>query len=110
MSRGGSDNTSWTVDSLSTEITARFTITPLYSNMMVTSARNPFLLLNNTAMLEYLGTMCGVDLKANNLSTKIEIAKSLLGNYFTDIPTSTARGITDLKIINEIRNFTQIIG
>ena len=66
--------------------------------------------MKNDGLIDYLGNMCGFDLKANNLSTKIEIAKSLLGNYFTDIPTSTARGITDLKIINEIRNFTQIIG
>lgn len=106
--RGGSDGTSWTVDGLPTDVTARFTITPLYSNMMVTSAKNPFLALQNTALLEYLGTMVGLDLKANNLAVKSQIAKNLLANKISDIPTNLARGITDTKIMNEIRKFTSI--
>lgn len=108
FSRGGSDNTSWTVDGLPTEIIASFSITPLYSNMMVTSARNPFLFMQNTALLEYLGTMCGLDLKANNLEVKVSLAKQLLGNYVSDIPTNLARGIVDAKLIQEIRKYTQI--
>lgn len=108
FSRGGSDGTCWTVDGLPTEVIATFNITPLYSNMMVTSARNPFLYIGNTAMLEYLGTMVGLDLKANNLTKKSEIARSLLKNYIFDIPTNAARGIVDTKIMNEIRKFTSI--
>lgn len=108
FSRGGSDGTCWTVDGLPTEVIASFNITPLYSNMMVTSARNPFLYIGNTAMLEYLGTMCGLDLKANNLTKKSEIARNLLLNYVFDIPTNAARGIVDTKIMNEIRKFTSI--
>lgn len=107
--RGGSDNTSWTVDGLATEITARFTITPLYSNMMVTSARNPLLFMHNTALMEYLGTMCGLDLKANNLDVKVKIAKNLIYNKVFDTPTVLARGITDSWLVNDIKKFTQII-
>lgn len=106
--RGGSDGTSWTVDTLPTEVTARFTITPLYSNMMVTSAKNPFLALQNTALMEYLGTMVGLDLKANNLSVKSEVATNIIKNRVSDIPTNLARGIVDTKIMNEIRKFTSI--
>lgn len=109
FTRGGSENTSWTVDGLPTEVVARFTVTPLYTNMMVTSAKNPFLAMQNTALMEYLGTMCGLDLKANNLSRKVEIAKSLLSNRVHDIPTNVARGITDTKLVNEIRKFTSIV-
>lgn len=109
FSRGGSDNTSWTVDGLPTEITASFSVTPLYSNMMVTSSRNPFLFMQNTALLEYLGTMCGLDLKANNLEVKVQLAKQLLSNYVSDTPTNLARGIVDSKLIQEIRKYTQII-
>ena len=108
FSRGGSDGTCWTVDGLPTEVIATFNITPLYSNMMVTSAKNPFLFLGNTALMEYLGTMVGLDLKANNLSAKSLIAKSLLKNKVFDIPTNLARGIVDTKIMNEIRKFTSI--
>lgn len=109
LSRGGSDNTSWTVDGLATEITARFTITPLYSNMMVTSSRNPFLFLQNSSLLEYLGTMCGLDLKQNNLDAKIKLAKKVIGNYVFDTPTVLARAISDSWFVNEGRKFTQII-
>jgi hypothetical protein len=108
FTRGGADDTSWTVDGLPTEATARFTITPLYTNMMVTSAKNPFLAMQNTSLMEYLGTMVGLDLKANNLNRKVEIAKDLLANKVHDIPTSFARGFTDTKLVNEIRNFISI--
>lgn len=109
LTRGGNDDSSWTVDGLPTEINASFEITPLYSNLMVTSARNPFMFLQNTSLLEYLGNMCGVDLKANNIHVKIDLAKKLLSNYFTDIPTTIARGFTDSKFVNEIKKWAQII-
>ena len=108
LTRGGSDNTSWTVDGLPTEITASFTITPLYSNMMVTSGKNPFMFMNNTALMEYLGTMCGTDLKSNNLNVKVQIAKNLLENRVYDIPTDIQRGLTDSKIMNGVRDFMSI--
>lgn len=107
--RGGADDASWTVDGLSTTIVARFQIVPLYSNLMVTSSQNPFLFLNNTSLMEYLGTMCGLDLKANNLSVKIKVAKNLIANAWTEDLTVLARGISDLKLVNEVRQFTQII-
>lgn len=109
LSRGGNDDSSWTVDGLPTEITASFEITPLYSNLMVSSVRNPWTYLQNTSLMEYLGNMCGVDLKANNIHVKIDLAMNLLYNSFADIPTNVARGISDLKIVNEIKKFTQII-
>jgi len=109
LKRGGSDDIRWTVDSLPTEINASFTVTPLYTNMMVTSSTNPFLAMNNTALMEYLGTMCGLDLKANNFNVKVNIAKQLIGNKVSDIPTNLARGIVDSKLLNEIRKWTQII-
>lgn len=109
FTRGGSDNTCWTADGLPTEIEATFNVTPLYSSLMVTSAANPLLFLQNTSLMEYLGTMCGLDLKMNNLSTKVSIAKQVIKNKVTSMPTNLARGIVDTKIMNGIRNFTQII-
>lgn len=111
LSRGGGDNTSWTVDGLPTEITARFTITPLYSNLMVSDgSKNPFNFLQNSALMEYLGTMCGIDLHMNNLDRKVEIALNLIKNWWFDPATNYARGLVDSKIANEIRNFTSLLG
>lgn len=106
--KGGSDNVSYSIDGLPTEITARFQITPLYSNLMVTSSKNPFLFMQNNSLMEYLGVMTGIDLKANNFPVKYQLAVNALSNKVSDIPTNIGRGIYDSKIVNEIRKFTTI--
>lgn len=103
--RGGSDDTSWTEDGLPTEINASFNITPLYSNMMVTSAKNPFLFFNNTSLIEYLGTMVGLDLKLNNFNAKVQLINDLISGAVQDIPTNLARGFMDSKFMNNLRRF-----
>ena len=110
LARGGTDNTSWSVDGLPTEITVRFTVTPLYTNLMVSDAvRHPFYFLQNSSLIEYLGVMAGLDLHMNNFNTKVTVAKNLLKNAVTSIPTQVARGIQDTKIANEVRKFISIL-
>lgn len=110
FTRGGSDNTQWTVDGFPTEVTVRFTITPLYSNMMVTSSRNPFLFLSNTSLIEYLANLSGLDIKANNFKAKVEHAKMALGNYVADTPTQLARGLVDTFLVRKARGFLKLGG
>lgn len=107
ITKGGPDNTSWTVHGIPTEYEVTFDITPLYSQLMVSSTAKPFLALQNTALVEYLGTLCGVDLKMNNLNAKIDIAKSAIQNKFTDIPANEFRGITD-SLSNALSKIFQI--
>lgn len=109
FNRGGSDGTSWTNDGIPTEITARFTVTPLYTNMMVTSSRNPFLAFQNTALMEYLGNMCGIDMKMNILDRKVQLAKNLLNNYVWDTPTQFARGFSETKLARAARDFVNLV-
>lgn len=109
LTRGGSDNTSWTTDNLPTEITARFTVTPLYSNLMVTSSKNPYLALCNSALMEYLGNMVGLDLTVNGFNRQIELAKMLLYNKVHDIPTNVAR-VSGQNIGRGLRKFTSALG
>lgn len=106
VERGGSDDTSWTIDGLATEWDVSFTVQPLYNSLMTSSTKTPFLFMNNGGIIEYLGNLCGIDLKANNLSRKIEIGKMLIANRFTDIPTNMARGVTE-KFVNHIYQFFQ---
>lgn len=106
VERGGSDDTSWTIDGLATEWDVSFTIQPLYNSLMTSSTKTPFLFMNNGGILEYIGNLCGVDLKANNLARKIEIAKMLILNRFTDSPTNMARGVTE-KFTNHVYKFFQ---
>lgn len=109
LTRGGSDNTSWTTDNLPTEVTARFTVTPLYSNLMVTSSKNPYLALCNSALMEYLGNMVGLDLTVNGFNRQIELAKMLLYNKVHDIPTNVAR-VSGQNIGRGLRKFTSALG
>lgn len=86
IDRGGQENTSWTVDGLSTEIEVTFDIVPLYSSLMGGNGKNPFQFMMNTSLLEYLGNLCGLDLKVNNIALKQDLFNALLANRFTDIP------------------------
>lgn len=95
LKRGGSDDTGWSVHGMATEWEASFDIIPLYSQLMVSSTANPFLYLQNTSLIEYLATICGCDLKANNLSVKLDIAKTMINNQFSDRPTELWRGLAE---------------
>lgn len=94
--RGGDSESSWTEKGLATEVEATFTITPLYAALMGGSARNPFLFMSNTALIEYLGNMCGLDLKVDQIELKTALISNLLAdNFIPDIPNSLARGTAD---------------
>lgn len=73
ITRGGSDDTSWTQEGLSTEWNVQFSISPLYEELTLTSTDHPFLFMKNEGLLDYIGNLCGIDLKANNLEVKKEL-------------------------------------
>ena len=108
IKRGGNDDMNWSTDGLPTEIEVTFDVTPLYSKLMLSSASHPFLFLQNTSMMEYLGVMCGVDLKANNFKVKQKLARTAIINKFTDIPINLPRGIVDSKLMANISSFLKI--
>lgn len=106
LQRGGQDDTSWTEDGLATEWTVQFSVVPLYSELMVTSSDNPLLFMQNDGLLEYLGNLCGVDLKANNLGVKAELAVDMMLSRLRDIPTNFGR-TTGEWAANKIRTLFQ---
>ena len=93
--RGGNDNTSWSSQGLSTEWTVNFEITPLYSQLTMPSTDHPFLFMKNDGLIDYLGNLCGFDLKANNLDVKIKLLTSFIQNRFTGIPNDIQRWCSD---------------
>ena len=46
-------------------------------------------------MIDYLGNLCGFDLKANNLDVKIKLLTSFIQNKFTGIPNDIQRWCSD---------------
>lgn len=93
IERGGPDNTAWSVDGIATEIDVTFDIVPLHSSMMSPSSTDPLLFMSNTPLIQYLGNLCGLDLKSNLLATKEELFKQMLTNAFTDVPAQTGRQV-----------------
>lgn len=83
------------VDGVPTSYEVTFDITPLYNQMMSSSTNHPWMAVNNTSLIEYLGNMCGVDMKLNSLESKIKMALNMAHNKTLDIPTTVGRRATE---------------
>lgn len=107
IKRGGDNDTAWTVDGLSTIWECSFSIVPMYNKMMIPSAQHPFMAFGNSALLEYLGVMCGINLNVNNIDTKIALAKNLLIGAMSDRSVNLGRKAIDYAIQNS--SFTKFL-
>lgn len=105
ITRGGMDNTSWTINSLPTEWEVSFDIVPLVDELMMTGTDHPVLFAKNNNLLSYLGNMCGFDLIANNMDTKIEITKAFITNKFKGYPRSIENRLVD-RLYSRMANLT----
>lgn len=78
----------WTVDGMCSEIDVRLEITDLYSDIALTPANDPIMFLNNSSLVEYLATTCGLDMIEPQLQTKIEMLWNGSVNMAKDLPTT----------------------
>lgn len=101
VTRGGNDNTSWSNSGLATEWSVNFEITPLYSQLTLPSTDHPLLFMRNDGLVDYLGNMCGFDLKDTNLDVKANLLTAFVQNKFTGIPNDIQRWISD-KVSNPL--------
>ena len=74
-------DSSWSVNGLPTHVKVSMNIKDLYSKLMMTPAHKPSLFFANQGMIDYLGSLCGLDLTVPNMTTKLETVKALLGEY-----------------------------
>ena len=63
--------------------------------MTMPSTDHPLLFIKNDGLIDYLGNLCGFDLKANNLNVKAKLLTSFIKNKFTDIPNDIQRWVSD---------------
>lgn len=84
VQRGGSDDTSWTLEGLATDWVVSFSVVPLLSQLMVTSTENPFMFMKNDGLIDYLGNLCSFDLKANNATEKMNLFMNFAENKVAD--------------------------
>lgn len=109
LNRGGDDMTAWTIDGLSTAWNVTITITPLYSQLMLTNSDHPLLFMRNEGLIEYLGNLCGADLKSSNVREKVDLFTAFCLNRVRDIPRSFARKMGD-TLATKLRRFATLVG
>ena len=95
IARGGQDDASWSANGIATDIEVSLSVTPLHSELMISSTRHPFLFLQNYGMQEYLGTICGVNMKGDTVSQQLKLIGAIFGNWFLDLIPNVLRGIQD---------------
>lgn len=81
-------STSLNSSGLPNEVDVTLNITDLYSDLMMTPSSSPIQFANNTSLIEYLATNCGLDLTAPNFKTKWDNIMNSTVNAVTDIPRS----------------------
>ena len=91
----------WNVDGLSTEVTVTLSIADLYSDMALTPANDPLMFVNNSSLVEFLATTCGLDLVDPQLSTKVSNLWNNSTAFAKSIPKTAMGKVTE--------NFDRII-
>lgn len=101
---GGADDNAWTDDGQPTEIEVSFSVTPLYSKLIMSSYDHVGTwFLRNTGMIEYILTNCGVDLRISQLDMKTKIGSALFTGKVASIPNGIMEHILDNELVNSIR-------
>lgn len=85
--------------------TVTLSITDLYPDMAMTPANHPLMFVNNTSLIDYLATQCGLNLLENKFSTKVQLFLENFKNMPSDIIDSEV-GKVGQKIDDLLYSFT----
>lgn len=106
ISRAGD---SWSAEGLPSEVDVTLSITDLYAALTMSSTANPSLFVNNSSLIEYLATNCGLSLIGPSIKTKLNLVLSSYKNSITDIPSNISAAASEY-IDNELIKFTSLMG
>ena len=88
-------NSAYSVDGLPTEVDVTVTIADLYSDLSMSPQNAPLLFVNNSSLIEYLATTCGLSLVTPNIEARFNMIVNAVTNAFMDIPSTVISGITE---------------
>lgn len=88
-------NGAFSVDGLPTEIDVTVSIKDLYSDLSMSPQSSPILFVNNSSLIEYLATTCGLSLITPNIEQRLEMIVNAVTNAFFDIDDNIMSGITE---------------
>lgn len=96
---------SWNVRGLPTQAKVTLTIKDLYSQLMMSPSNKPFLFLSNQGLIDYLGSMCGLELTQPNIVLKIQVVRALLYSKVRDMLPNTSRKLKE-SFLNVVKGFS----
>ena len=89
------DTETLSVDGLPMSVDVTLNIRDLYSDLSISPANKPRLFINNSSLIEYLATTCGMSLTKPNLETKYKMILDTMISSFTDIPSNVKSSIDE---------------
>ena len=81
------DKGKWTLDGLPTEVDISITLKDLYKILTITSDDKISDLLANTALLDYIANMCGINVSKPDLERAIDLMYLTIKNHVADVIT-----------------------
>ena len=87
ITRGGSDNSAWSVEGLPTEVTVSLSIEDLYNSLSMSNfatKNNIYNFLYNTALFDYIGNQCGISMRTTDWDKRLKLVQTLISNWPSD--------------------------
>lgn len=97
----------WTIEGLPNEVDVTLQITDLYSDLTMSPQNEPSLFLNNSSLIEYLATTCGLSIISPQLSKKWDLYVNAYSGAVRDIYPNVKHDITE-KIGNFFQEMTAL--
>lgn len=88
-------NNAYSVDGLPTEVDVEVSIVDLYSDLSMSPQSSPMLFANNSSLVEYLATTCGLSLITPNIKKRIDMLTNSIKNAIFDVDTNIISGISE---------------
>ena len=87
ITKGGSSGEAWSVDGLPTEVTCNISISDLYNSLSMSNVhttKNIWNFLYNTPLIDYVGGLCGLNMRASEWEKKLAMITALGENLGGD--------------------------
>ena len=88
ITKGGQSGDCWNIDGLPTEVNVSLSIQDLYNSLSMGNfhtKQNVWNFIHNTSLIDFIGVQCGLNMRSNEWSKKIDLIGSLLNNTFKDV-------------------------
>ena len=106
ITKGGPSGDSWTKDGFPTEVTITMNIGDLYNSLSMSKYTTPKDFWNfvwNTPLLDFVGVMCGLNMRSSEFEKKIAVIKNLTSAIKSDVPDYFWGGIGEMAATAKTR-------